>query len=93
MLRAYTRLLIVVALALASQGVVQNLKPYATADLIEAYTTQVPKTDDKGQPASSPNPASLRRTNWPTIWKKWGRHSSSSANCCPPAQTFCLNPI
>jgi K+-transporting ATPase ATPase A chain len=41
---------IVVAVALVSQGVVQNFKPYTTAHLIETYTTQVPKTDDKGQP-------------------------------------------
>jgi K+-transporting ATPase ATPase A chain len=39
---------IVVALILASQGVVQNFKPYTTASLIEPYTTQVQKTDDKG---------------------------------------------
>jgi len=39
---------ILVAVALVSQGVVQNFKPYATSKLIEAYTTQVPKTDDKG---------------------------------------------
>jgi len=41
---------IVVAVALISQGVVQNFKPYTTAHLIETYTTQVPKTDEKGQP-------------------------------------------
>jgi K+-transporting ATPase ATPase A chain len=41
---------VVLALALSAQGVVQNFKPYATANLIESYTTQVPKTDDKGQP-------------------------------------------
>jgi K+-transporting ATPase ATPase A chain len=39
----------VLALALSAQGVVQNLKPYATAQLVESYTAQVPKTDDKGQ--------------------------------------------
>jgi K+-transporting ATPase ATPase A chain len=41
---------VVVALLLAQQGVVQNFKPYATAKLVESYTTQVQKTDDKGQP-------------------------------------------
>ena len=42
----------IVALVLVSQGVVQNFKPYGTANLIESYTTQVPKTDDKGQPVN-----------------------------------------
>ncbi len=41
---------IIVALALVSQGVVQNFKTYATVNLVETYTTQVAKTDDKGQP-------------------------------------------
>ena len=45
-----------VALVLVSQGVVQNFKPYATAHLIESYTTQVPKTDDKGQPVTTNMP-------------------------------------
>src|ERR1017187_499848 len=40
----------IVALVLVSQGVVQNFRPYASAKLIESYTTQVPKTDDKGNP-------------------------------------------
>ena len=47
----------IVAVALVSQGVVQNFKPYATVTLTEAYTTQVPKTDDKGQPVLSNNVA------------------------------------
>jgi len=41
---------VLLAAALNAQGVVQNFKPYATAQLVESYTTQVPKTDDKGQP-------------------------------------------
>ena len=41
---------VVLATALSAQGVVQNFKPYATAQLVESYTAQVPKTDDKGQP-------------------------------------------
>jgi K+-transporting ATPase ATPase A chain len=41
-------LAVVLATALSAQGVVQNFKPYATAQLVESYT--VPKTDDKGQP-------------------------------------------
>jgi K+-transporting ATPase ATPase A chain len=46
---------VVLALALAAQGVVQNFKAYPTAALVEAYTTQVPKTDDKGQPVNGPD--------------------------------------
>jgi K+-transporting ATPase ATPase A chain len=41
---------VVLGLALSAQGVVQNFKPYATAQLMESYTTPVAKTDDKGQP-------------------------------------------
>jgi potassium-transporting ATPase potassium-binding subunit len=41
------------AVMLVSQGVVQNFKPYATASLMEPYTTQVQKTDDKGQPVTT----------------------------------------
>jgi potassium-transporting ATPase potassium-binding subunit len=35
------------ALVLVSQGVVQNLKPYTTVDLIQPYTTQVMGADGK----------------------------------------------
>jgi potassium-transporting ATPase potassium-binding subunit len=41
---------IIVAVILVSQGVVQTFKPYANANLVEQYTTQVQKTDDKGNP-------------------------------------------
>ena len=41
---------IVFALFLVSQGMIQNFKPYDTARTLEPYTTQVAKTDDKGQP-------------------------------------------
>jgi len=41
---------LVFALFLVSQGIVQNFKPYPVARTYEAYTIQVPKTDDKGQP-------------------------------------------
>jgi K+-transporting ATPase ATPase A chain len=44
---------VVLALALSAQGVVQNFKPYATAQLVESYTAQVQKTDDKGQPVTT----------------------------------------
>ncbi len=35
------------SLVLVSQGVVQNLKPYTTVDLIQPYTAQVTSTDGK----------------------------------------------
>src|SRR5690349_579383 len=38
---------VVGALVLASQGVVQNLKPYTTLDLIQPYTTQITGADGK----------------------------------------------
>jgi K+-transporting ATPase ATPase A chain len=41
---------LVFALFLVSQGMIQNFKPYTTAKTFEPYTTQVAKTDDKGQP-------------------------------------------
>ena len=41
---------VVLATALSAQGVVQNFKPYATASLMESYTTQVQTNDAKGQP-------------------------------------------
>ena len=43
---------VIVAVVLVGQGVVQNFKPYTDAKLIEPYTTQVPKTDNKGQPVN-----------------------------------------
>jgi len=41
---------LVFALFLVSQGMIQNFKPYTKAKLLETYTIQVTKTDDKGQP-------------------------------------------
>jgi K+-transporting ATPase ATPase A chain len=41
---------IIVAVILVSQGVVQNFNSYPNANLLETYTTQVQKTDDKGNP-------------------------------------------
>jgi K+-transporting ATPase ATPase A chain len=38
------------AIPLVWQGVPQTWKPYPDAKLLESYTTQVPKTDDKGNP-------------------------------------------
>ena len=42
-------LCVVFALFLVSQGIIQNFKPYTAAKTYEAYTIQVPKTDDHGQ--------------------------------------------
>ena len=46
---------VVFALALVSQGMIQNFKAYDTAKLTETFTIQVPKTDDKGQPVNGPD--------------------------------------
>ena len=43
---------VILAVALAGQGVVQNFKAYPSAALVEPYVTQVPKTDDKGNPVN-----------------------------------------
>ncbi len=40
---------VVFAVVLVSQGMIQNFKPYTMAKLTEPYTTQVAKTDAKGQ--------------------------------------------
>src|ERR1022692_1415826 len=44
---------VVFAVVLVSQGMIQNFKPYTTAKLTEPYTTQVAKTDAKGQPVTT----------------------------------------
>jgi K+-transporting ATPase ATPase A chain len=44
---------VVFAVVLVSQGMIQNFKPYTKAKLMEPYTTQVAKTDDKGQPVTT----------------------------------------
>ena len=44
---------LVFAVVLVSQGMIQNFKPYTKAKLTEPYTTQVAKTDDKGQPVTT----------------------------------------
>jgi K+-transporting ATPase ATPase A chain len=41
------------AVVLVSQGMIQNFKPFTTAKLVESYTIQVQKTDDKGQPVTT----------------------------------------
>jgi K+-transporting ATPase ATPase A chain len=44
------------AIPLAWQGVPQTWKAYPIASLVEPYTGQVQKTDDKGQPVTAPVP-------------------------------------
>jgi K+-transporting ATPase ATPase A chain len=44
---------VVLAVFLVSQGIIQNFNPYTKAKLVEAYTIQVQKTDDKGQPVTT----------------------------------------
>ena len=42
-------LCLIYAVFLVSQGMIQNFNPYATAQVIEPYSTQVPKKDAEGQ--------------------------------------------
>ena len=44
---------VVFSVVLVSQGMIQNFKPYTQAKLLEPYTIQVPKTDEKGQPVTT----------------------------------------
>jgi potassium-transporting ATPase potassium-binding subunit len=44
---------LVFAVFLVSQGIIQNFNPYTKAKLLESYTIQVQKTDDKGQPVTT----------------------------------------
>ena len=43
---------LIFALALVSQGMIQNFRPYTVAKTYEPYTIQVPKTDANGQPVN-----------------------------------------
>ena len=44
---------LVLAVFYVSQGMIQNFLPYTKAKLVESYTIQVQKTDDKGQPVTT----------------------------------------
>ncbi len=46
---------VVFAIVLVSQGIIQNFKPYDSASLVEPFTTQIAKVDDKGQPVNGPD--------------------------------------
>src|SRR5882757_8448248 len=41
---------VVFAVVLVSQGMIQNFKPFDSANLSDPFTTQVPKVDDKNNP-------------------------------------------
>ncbi len=53
---------IVGALALVSQGVVQNLRPYDTAQLVEKQTIEVDKKDAAGNVISNPDGTTVKET-------------------------------
>lgn len=53
---------VVLALALVSQGVVQNLKPYDTAQLIEKQTVEVDKKDAGGNVITNPDGSPVKET-------------------------------
>ncbi|PWU06564.1 MAG: potassium-transporting ATPase subunit KdpA [Verrucomicrobia bacterium] len=54
---------LVFAAILISQGVIQNFKPYDSAKLVEPFTAQVAKVDEKGQPVhdASGNPVLINQ--------------------------------
>ena len=53
---------IVLALALVSQGVVQNLQPYTTAQLVEKQTIEVDKKDENGNVVIRPDGTAEKET-------------------------------
>lgn len=55
-------LCIIGALVLVSQGVVQNLRPYDTAQLIEKQSVEVDKKDQNGNVITNPDGASAKET-------------------------------
>jgi K+-transporting ATPase ATPase A chain len=50
---------VLLATALCAEGVVQNFRPYASAQLLEPYTTQIAKTDDKGNTVTTNIPLTV----------------------------------
>jgi K+-transporting ATPase ATPase A chain len=44
---------LIYALALVSQGMIQNFKPYTAVKTLEPYTASVQKTDDAGKPVNT----------------------------------------
>jgi K+-transporting ATPase ATPase A chain len=53
---------IVGALLLVSQGVIQNLKPYDTAQLVEKQSVEVDKKDDAGNVITKPDGTNVKET-------------------------------
>src|SRR5882724_10291428 len=53
---------IVVALLLVSQGVIQNLRPYDTAQLVEKQTVEVDKKDADGNVITNPDGTNVKET-------------------------------
>jgi K+-transporting ATPase ATPase A chain len=53
---------IVVALLLVSQGVIQNLRPYDTAQLVEKQTVEVDKKDANGNVITNPDGTNVKVT-------------------------------
>jgi len=53
---------IVVALLLVSQGVVQNLRPYDTAQLVEKQSIEVDKKDASGSVITNPDGTTVKET-------------------------------
>lgn len=54
------------ALVLVSQGVVQNLRPYDTARLVEKQSFEVEKKDTAGNPVRNPDGSTAMETQWVT---------------------------
>lgn len=54
------------ALVLVSQGVVQNLRPYDTAQLVEKQSIEVEKKDAAGNTIKNPDGTSVMETQWVT---------------------------
>ncbi len=54
------------ALVLVSQGVVQNLRPYDTAQLVEKQSIEVEKKDAAGNTIKNPDGTSVMETHWVT---------------------------
>ena len=46
---------LIFAVALVSQGMIQNFRPYDSASLVDPFTTQVQKVDDKGDAVNGPD--------------------------------------
>ncbi len=53
---------VVVALLLVSQGVVQNLRPYDTGQLVEKQTIEVDKKDPNGNVITNPDGTTVKET-------------------------------